>query len=95
MQPGGSLEYQFAAASSNEMIRDLVRVASCHTRFLCQTKYSSYACPGSIVSQIQPKVFTDIQMSRIKYNYYINNVPKDYDDSQQNGIVEDSVTPQE
>jgi hypothetical protein len=29
-----------------------------------------------------PKVFTDKQMSRIKYNYYINNVSKDYDDSQ-------------
>jgi hypothetical protein len=29
-----------------------------------------------------PKVFTDNQMSRIKYNYYIDNVSKDYDDSQ-------------
>jgi hypothetical protein len=28
MHPGGSLEYQFAAASSREMIRDLTRVAS-------------------------------------------------------------------
>jgi hypothetical protein len=28
--------------------------------------------PGSIVPHIQPKVFTDNQMSRIKYNYYIN-----------------------
>jgi hypothetical protein len=44
---------------------------------------------------IWPKVFTDNQMSRIKYNYYINNVSKDYDDSQQNGIVEDSITPLE
>jgi hypothetical protein len=41
------------------------------------------------------KVFTDNQMSRIKYNYYINNVSIDYDDSQQNGTVEDSITPQE
>jgi hypothetical protein len=40
--------------------------------------------PGSIVPHIQPKVFTDNQMSRIKYNYYINNVSKDYDDSQAN-----------
>jgi hypothetical protein len=40
-----------------------------------------------------PKVFTDNQMSRIKYNYYISNVSKDYDDSQQNGTVEDSITP--
>jgi hypothetical protein len=41
--------------------------------------------PRSIVPHIWPKVFTDNQMSRIKYNYYINNVSKDYDDSQQNG----------
>jgi hypothetical protein len=38
---------------------------------------------GSIVPHIQPKVFTDNQMSRIRYNYfYINSVSKDYDDSQ-------------
>jgi hypothetical protein len=34
-------------------------------------------------------------MLRIKYNYYINNVSKDYDDSQQNGTTEDSISPQE
>jgi hypothetical protein len=51
--------------------------------------------PGSIVSHIRPKVFTDNQMSRIKYNYYINSVSKDYNDSQRNGTAEDSVTPQE
>jgi hypothetical protein len=50
---------------------------------------------GSIVPHIQPKVFTDIQMSWIKYNYYINNVYKDYDDSQWNGTAEDSITPKE
>jgi hypothetical protein len=38
--------------------------------------------PGSIVSHIRPKVFMDNQISQIKYNYYINNVSKDYDDSQ-------------
>jgi hypothetical protein len=38
--------------------------------------------PGSIVPRIWSKVFTDNQMSRIKYNYYKNNVSKDYDDSQ-------------
>jgi hypothetical protein len=38
--------------------------------------------PGSIVPHIRAKVFTDNQMSQIKYNYYINNVSKDYDDSQ-------------
>jgi hypothetical protein len=32
---------------------------------------------GSIVPHIRPKVFTDNQMSQIKYNYYINNVCKD------------------
>jgi hypothetical protein len=51
--------------------------------------------PGSIVPHIHPKVITDNQMSRIKYNYYINNVSKYYDDSQRNGIAEDSITPQE
>jgi hypothetical protein len=38
--------------------------------------------PESIVPHIQPKVFTDNQMSRIKYIYYIDNISKDYDDSQ-------------
>jgi hypothetical protein len=40
-------------------------------------------------------VSTDNQISRIKYNYYISYVSKDYDDSQQNGIAEDSITPQQ
>jgi hypothetical protein len=51
--------------------------------------------PGSIVPHIRPKVFIDNQMSRIKYNYYINNISKDYDDSQRNGTAKDSITPQE
>jgi hypothetical protein len=52
--------------------------------------------PGSIVPHIRPKVFIDNQMSRIKYNYYYtNSVSKVYDDSQQNGTAEDSITPQE
>jgi hypothetical protein len=51
--------------------------------------------PGSIVPHIQPKVFIDKQMSQIEYNYYINSVSKDYDDSQRNGIAKDSITPQE
>jgi hypothetical protein len=50
---------------------------------------------GPIVPHIRLKVFTDNQISRIEYNYYINSVSKDYDDSQQNGIAEDSITPQE
>jgi hypothetical protein len=48
---------------------------------------------GSIVPHIWPKVFIDNQMSRIKYNCYISSVSKDYDDSQRNGIAEDSITP--
>jgi hypothetical protein len=51
--------------------------------------------PGLIVPHIQPKVFTDNQMSGIKYNYYISSISKDYDDSQWNGIAEDSITRQE
>jgi hypothetical protein len=51
--------------------------------------------PGSIVSHIWLKVFTDNQMSRIKYNYYTSTVSKDYDDSQWNRIVENFITPQE
>jgi hypothetical protein len=39
---------------------------------------------GSIVPHIRPTVFTDSQMLRIKYNYYISNVSKDYDNSQRN-----------
>jgi hypothetical protein len=37
--------------------------------------------PGSIVPHIRPKMFIDNQISQIKYNYYINSVSKDYDDS--------------
>jgi hypothetical protein len=51
--------------------------------------------PGSIVPHIWPKLFTDNQMSQIKYNYYISGVSKDYDDSQWNGTAEDYITPQE
>jgi hypothetical protein len=51
--------------------------------------------PGSIVPHIRQKVFTDNEMSQIKYNYYKDNVSKDYDDPQQNGILEDSITTQE
>jgi hypothetical protein len=36
-----------------------------------------------------PKVFTDNQISRIKYNYYISKVSKDYDNSQRNGTAKD------
>jgi hypothetical protein len=50
--------------------------------------------PGSIVPHKRPKGFTDNQLSQIKYDYYyINSASKDYDDSQWNGTVEDSITP--
>jgi hypothetical protein len=51
--------------------------------------------PGSIVPHIRTKLFIDNQMTRIKFNYYINNVSKDYDDSQAkwNGTAEDSIIP--
>jgi hypothetical protein len=51
--------------------------------------------PGSVVPHIRPKVFTDNQISQIKYNYYINNVSKDYDDSQRSEIIKGSITPHE
>jgi hypothetical protein len=51
--------------------------------------------PESIVPYIRPKVFTNNQMSRIKYNYYINSISKYYGDSQQNGTTKDFITPQE
>jgi hypothetical protein len=51
--------------------------------------------PGSMVPHIRPKLFTDNQMSRIKYNYYISSISKDYDDSQRKGTAEDSITQQE
>jgi hypothetical protein len=49
--------------------------------------------PGSVIPHIWLKVITDNKMSQVKYNYYTNNVSKDYDDSQQNRIAEDSITP--
>jgi hypothetical protein len=48
--------------------------------------------PELIILHIQPKVFTDNQISRIKYNYYISNVSKDYDDYRRNRIAEDFIT---
>jgi hypothetical protein len=64
--------------------------------FDTKTKYLSNAWPGSIVPHIRPKVFTDNQMPWITYNYYyINSISKDCDDSQWNGTMEDSITPQE
>jgi hypothetical protein len=69
---------------------------TCHTRFLCQNQVLIVCMThDQWFHTYGPKVFSDNQMSRIKYNYYICNVSKDYDDFQQNGIAEDSITPQE
>jgi hypothetical protein len=55
---------------------------SCHTWFLCQN-HVLIVCmtQNQLFHTYGPKVFTENQMSRIKYNYYISNVSKDYDDS--------------
>jgi hypothetical protein len=55
----------------------------CHTRFLWQN-HVLIVCmtQDQLFHAYNPKVFTDNQMSRIKYNYYISNVSKDYGDSQ-------------
>jgi hypothetical protein len=66
----------------------------CHTRFLCQNQVLIVCMTqDELFHTYGLKVFTDNQISRIKYNYYISNVSKDYDDSQQNVIAEDSITP--
>jgi hypothetical protein len=53
--------------------------------FMKKTSTHRMHDPGSIVPHIRLKVFTDNQMSQIKYKYfYINSVSKDYDDSQRN-----------
>jgi hypothetical protein len=68
----------------------------CHTRFLCQNQVLIVCMiQNQLFHTYGPKVFTYNQMLRIKYNYSISNVSKDYDDSQQNGTMEDSITAQE
>jgi hypothetical protein len=72
----------------------LLRVMS-YTVFMPKPSTHCIHDPGLIVPHIRLKVFTENQMSRIKYNYYISSVSKDYDDSQWNRTVEDSITPEE
>jgi hypothetical protein len=68
----------------------------CHTRFLWQNHvFNICMTQDQLFHTYGPKVFTDNQMSRLKYYYYISNVSKEYDDSQRNETVEDSITPQE
>jgi hypothetical protein len=55
----------------------------CHTRFLCHNQVLIVCMTqDQLFHTYGPKVFIDYQMSRIKYNYYISKVSKDYDDSQ-------------
>jgi hypothetical protein len=50
----------------------------CHTRFLFQNQVLIVCVPRiNCSTHTDKKVFTDNQMSRIKYIYYINNVSKD------------------
>jgi hypothetical protein len=63
--------------------------------FLSKSSIHRMHDPVSIVPHIQSKMFTDNHMSQIKYNYYISNVSKDYDNSQQNRTVKYSITSQE
>jgi hypothetical protein len=66
----------------------------CHTQFLCQNQILIVCMTqDQLLHTYSPKMFTDNPMSRIKYNYYISNISKDYDDSQQNRIAEDCITP--
>jgi hypothetical protein len=70
------------------------RVVKCHTWFSCQNQVLIVCMTqNQLFHTYGPKVFTDNQMSQIKYNFYISNVSKDYDGSQCNGIAEDSITP--
>jgi hypothetical protein len=56
--------------------------ASCHTQFLCQSHILIICMTqDELFHTYRTKVFTDNQLSWIKYNYYINNISKDYDDS--------------
>jgi anthranilate/para-aminobenzoate synthase component II len=58
-------------------------IISCHTRFLCQNQVLIVCMTEhQLFHTYGQKVSTDNQMSRIKFNYYINNVSKDYDGSQ-------------
>jgi hypothetical protein len=105
--PRGEMRTKHVCPTVSISVRGRFSIKSHH--FRVQTcRYMSYPVllpklcthrmhdPGSVVPHIRPKVVTDNQMSWIKYNYYyINSVSNDYDDSQWNGIAEDSITPQE
>jgi hypothetical protein len=61
------------------------KVSECHSQFLCQNQVLIVCMTqDQWFHTYDPKVFTDNQMSQIKYNYYISNVSKDYADSQRN-----------
>jgi hypothetical protein len=78
-----------------KICKNLITDTQCHTRFLCQNHVLIICMTwDQWFHTYSPKVFSDNQMSRIKY-YYISNVSKDYENSQQNRTVEDSITPQD
>jgi hypothetical protein len=49
----------------------------CHTRFLCQNHVLIIYAEDQLFHTYRLKVFTDNQMSRIKYIYYMNNASND------------------
>jgi hypothetical protein len=60
------------------VLEEQIHMEDCHTRFLCQNKVLIVCMTqDQLFHTYGPKVFTDNQMSRIKYNYYINIVSKD------------------
>jgi hypothetical protein len=60
------------------VLEEQIPMEDCHTRFLCQNKVLIVCMTqDQLFHTYGPKVFTDNQMSRIKYNYYINIVSED------------------
>jgi hypothetical protein len=56
----------------------LVVCVTCHTKFLCQNRVLIIRMTQDQLFHLYgPKVFIGNQISRIKYNYYTNNVSKD------------------
>jgi hypothetical protein len=64
--------------------------------FYAKTKYSSYAWPRiNCFTHMAKSVYRYPNVTNKEFYYYINSVSKDYEDSQPNRTVEDSITPQE
>jgi hypothetical protein len=54
----------------------------CHTQFLCQNQVLIVCMTQDQLFHTYGQKCSQITESWIKYNYYVNNVSKDYDDSQ-------------